>query len=300
MSRFSLKHNYDTKIGKEPITEDCPEWTRITFISILEPLTYVDHNTRNNNYKEPPIGIKSIIKKICKICREEMQDEEWDSWHCQENLFHRLKTMEWYYFYDSIELISKEILELEDNHFLEDEWIQKFGFKKFQNEINQLFNEDNIVWRLNNKGELTREIPNVLSKTVNKTENELKDSFEPARQHYKKALKYIYTYPIDPENGIKEIISAIESIGRSIFTSTRTLGDVIKELRKINDYPKELITIIEKFYLFTNKSPGVRHGASNPSKLDIDDAELSLHLGVSIIRYLIKKEKVRNHNNVYN
>jgi hypothetical protein len=300
MRRFSIKYSYDKKIGNVPIIEDCPEWTRISFISILEPLLFIDFDDRYTNEEDTPIGIKSLIKKICRICRQEMDNEEWDSWHCQDNLFHRLKSLEWYYFYDSVELIAKELLETENNHFFDEKWIQKFGFKNFVNKINLLFKEDNIIWNLNNKGELTREIPTILSKTVEDTENELKDNFEPARKHYKKALQYIYTYPIDPENGIKEIISAIESIGKSVFKSTVTLGDVIKELRKIDSYPNELITVIEKFYVFTNKSPGVRHGGNKLSKLDIDDAELSLHIGVSLIRYLIKKEKVRNHNTVQN
>jgi hypothetical protein len=227
MSRFSKKYGFDEKVSKE-IIEDFPEWTRVALLQILEDLLYVDMDSRYSN-ENRPLGIKKIHKEFSSITRIEMDQDDYDSWLCQERLFDHLKSTPWYYVYDFIELVSKELKLNEINYLFEDEKLKEFGFNSFQKKINDLFKEDNFVWRLNEKGEISRNIPEVLLKTVTTAENELEDKFEPARNHYKKAIKYIFSIPIDSENGIKEIVSAIESIGRTIYPRTSTLGQVIKK-----------------------------------------------------------------------
>ena len=67
------------------------------------------------------------------------------------------------------------------------------------------------------------------------------------------------------------------------------IGDVIKEMRKDQKFPSSMINVLEKFYVMSNIEPGVRHGSANRSRISIHDAELSLHIGVAFIRYLIAK-----------
>jgi hypothetical protein len=281
------KYGYDEKVGKE-IVEDFPEWTRVELLQIIEDLLFIDMDSRYNNEDDRPIGIKDIHKKFSKIRRVEMDNDDHDSWICQERLFEHLKAASWYYIYDFIELISKELKNNEGNYLFEDEKLKEFGFKSFQKEINQLFKEDSFVWRLNDMGEISRNIPEVLSKSVSSTETQLQDKFEPARNHYKKAIKYIFSFPIDSENGIKEIVSAIESVGRTIYPKASTLGQVIKELKKEPTIPKLLVDVIDKIYIFSNATPAIRHGGNANSNLDLEDAEFVFYVGVSLIRYLLK------------
>src|SRR5665811_1235926 len=145
MSRFSKKYGYDEKVGKE-IIEDFPEWTRVALIQIIEDFLYIDMDSRYNNEEDRPIGAKDIHKKFSKFRRVEMDQDDYDSWLCQERLFDHLKATTWYSIYDFIELISKELKDNEGNYLFEDEKLKKFGFKSFQKEINHLFKEDNFVW----------------------------------------------------------------------------------------------------------------------------------------------------------
>ena len=53
----------------------------------------------------------------------------------------------------------------------------------------------------------------------------------------------------------------------------------------------ETMTKAEKFYAYACDEPAVRHGASVPSRVQMNDAEFSLHLGAALIRYMIAMYK---------
>ena len=144
---------------------------------------------------------------------------------------------------------------------------------------------------ISDDGYLKREFPEALGRRIEATQKELTDEFEPAREHYKKAVRYTNARPIDPENSIKEIVSAVESLGRVLYPKATTLGDVVKEMRKANLLPQHLVSVIEKFYAYACAEPAVRNGAPTSSKVILDDAEFCLHLGAALIRYLISYAK---------
>jgi hypothetical protein len=49
-----------------------------------------------------------------------------------------------------------------------------------------------------------------------------------------------------------------------------------------------LVTVMKKFYAYTNAKPGVRHGGVQKPKSGDMDAELALHLSGAFIRYIIE------------
>jgi hypothetical protein len=83
----------------------------------------------------------------------------------------------------------------------------------------------------------------------------------------------------------------VESLERILYPTATTLGDVVKEMRKENVLPQQLISMIEKFYAYACAEPAVRHGAPVPSKVIIDDAEFCLHTGAAVMNYLIAYSK---------
>ena len=119
------------------------------------------------------------------------------------------------------------------------------------------------------------------------------NKFEPAHQHFRKAIRYLREPPLDPENSIKEIVSTLESVGKIVYSNSTTLGDVVKEMRKAKTLPRHLITVIEKFYAYACDEPAVRHGGSVSSKVMLDDAEFCLHLGAALTQYLISSGRDR-------
>lgn len=290
MTKFSSRYGYDPKDAKAPTLEEAPEWLRIGYINgILERLIYVDQDTRYTNKEDCPLGTKRLIENYCLLLRREPEEAYYDSWYCIDSLKGLLQDVPWYSFYDFVELAAKKLREQEE-YRMDDAWVSKFGVAKYIKQVNDLFEEEKIAWRLNSNCELIREIPIAYATALEGAEKALSlNKFEPAREHYQKAVRYIYRRPLDPENGIKEIVSAVESIGKTLYSGTATLGDVIKALRKDDRLPQMLVSVIEKFYTFANAEPAIRHGGTVLSKVSLDDAEFSLHVGVALIRYLLSK-----------
>ena len=294
MSKFSSKFGFDKKTSQE-IVEDAPEWTRIAFIDgILTDLLYIDLDSRYGNPENRPLGIKMLHRDFGLSCRIQLQPEDYDSWFCQERFFQFIKSCQWYYFYDLVELTCRKLKESEGEYAFEVDKLNKFGFASFKKKVNDLFREDNIVWQLNDEGELIKTVPEVLQRLLDQTQGKLIDNLDPARLHYKKAFRYIFSFPTDTENGIKEIVSAVESAGRTIYPNASTLGDVIKQLKKDSAVPDMLIPVMEKYYAFANASPAVRHGSNQHSNLLTTDGEFVFYVGVAMIRYLLKVHQDKN------
>jgi len=295
VTTFSRRYGYDPRLPSEPILEDAPIWLRIAYINgVLSDFTYVDRDSRYPNPEGKPLGIKALNEIISVQLRQEIDDAAYDSWYCWEYLTGLIKECQWYEFYDIVEIVGKQVKAAEDEWSVwpsDKEQVDRYGFEAYRRRVNELFIEERISWRLDADGLLKREIPSVLGRRMQAAQEELKDEFEPAREHYRKAVRYIYERPVDPENSIKEIVSALESVGRVLYPRTSTLGDVAKELRKAQAIPPLLVSVIEKFYGYASAEPAVRHGAPVPSRVLLNDAEFCLHLGIALIRYLIASSR---------
>ena len=289
MAKFSSRNGYDPKSSGPPKFEEAPEWLRTSYLNgIFEKISYVDEDLRYSNTENRPLGIKDIGEKFYALIRQDPDQDIYDSFYCLDTLKSAVKSAEWFHFYDFIELIAQNIKACEIKAQSKNS-NNMFGIKNHCTAVNTLFKDNNIGWRINEKCELVRETPQLISELNKKLENEFKNEFDSAREHYRKAYRYTYERPLDPENSIKEIVSAIESAGKVFYKDATTLGDVIKEMRKDQKFPSSMINVLEKFYVMSNIEPGVRHGSANRSRISIHDAELSLHIGVAFIRYLIAK-----------
>lgn len=299
MPKFSTRYGYDPRDTGPPKVEDAPEWIRIAYLNgILNTLTFIDRDTRCRNEENRPLGIKDLGESFYVLLRKEVDPDLFDSFVCWETLKYLVKNVEWFHFYDFVELVAVKLREYEEENLnqiwltdTEMEWLKKFGFKTYQEKTNSLFSDNKIAWRLNSNCNLTREIPSVIEKTLQVTESKLKDKFSPSREHYKKARLFIYDRPSDPQNGVKEIVSALESCGKIIFPGTATLGDVIKAMKKDSKYLPSIISVIEKYYTLANSEPAIRHGGTEHSTLSLADAEFCFHIGVALIRYLMDKHE---------
>ena len=64
--KFSHRFGFDPKYKNEPISEDAPEWLKnLFFLNVLEPLLYIDRDSRQKNVKSKPLGVKDLIGRLC-------------------------------------------------------------------------------------------------------------------------------------------------------------------------------------------------------------------------------------------
>ncbi|HEK1364478.1 hypothetical protein KZ854_13520 [Pseudomonas aeruginosa] len=290
--RFSHRYGYDPlrKPG-EVIVEDAPEWLRRDFIvSILDPLTFIDLDSRQKNTEERPLGIKTLNQRLCIATRTEMDDQDWDSWTCQASLELTLLRATWWQFYDCVEIIGTQLHQTEKKYESDpfpDVW-DEFRFPAYRSKVNALFEQQMVGWRLNDQSQLEMALPKDLADRIEATSKSLTDEFQSARAHYRKAKRYILGTTKDPENSIKESISALESVCRVIHPDTPTLGKALSKMKSEGLYPPMMISVFEKFYAYCNDEPSVRHGSDKPSRVQLLDAELALHLGAAFIRYTLE------------
>jgi len=268
--------------NRDLIFDDVPRETRIGFYKVI--LTKFVKET-NQRTKPGAIDCFEIHKDFCALIRDEKDPWDYDEQSLWEALVWHLKECEWVEFLDFVEMLGKKLLEWDDNPFVQENE-QLFG--DYQSLSNALFEEDGIGWRINDRGELIRHVPKFLMENIKAAEKQLTDHFESARNHYIKAKAYLFNPPLDPANSIKEMVSALESVGRTLFPSCSTLGDVIKSLKKEEKSPKLLLDAYEKLYAYTNDTPAVRHGHPTHRSIEMSEAELFLLTGVAFIRYLIE------------
>jgi len=298
-SRFSKRYGYDPAIPTEPVVQDAPGALRFGFINgILDDLTYIDRDSRYPNPERRPFGVKALGQQLCVLFREEPDSSLDDSWRCWDALKSLLRQCEWYRFYDAVERIGELIQEAErqfgqgairgvTSECDPAEWAERFGFEAYRANVNDLFADLGVVWRLNTESRLEREMPEELAQAVDAVEASLADTLEPAHIAFKKARRFLTGRPLDPENAIKEIVSAVESVGRSLYPGATTLGDVVRVMRRAS-FPPLMATVIEKFYAFASAEPGVRHGGTTTSRVELADADFCLQVGTALIRYLIE------------
>lgn len=302
-NRFSKRHGLDPKRPTKQILDDAPEWLRQAFFSsILSKYTYIDGDSRYPNSDERPLGIKKLCEDFCLLQRELPNEAMYDSWSCEGALKEQVLTCAWYYFYDLVEKVAHELISCDASVYHAEDIVPlsadefekltkrlKYSYDEYRQQVNDLFEDQSIGWRLDAVGDLQRNLPKLLQEKLVATEKKL-DGFESAREHYKKAIKYTQSRSGDPENAIKEIVSAIESMGKRFYPKTKTLGDVLKHAKAANDFPELLIGMLQKFYDFTNATPAIRHGHDTSSKIKLEDAEFCLHVGTSFIRYILAKK----------
>jgi AbiJ N-terminal domain 4 len=281
MTRFSRRFGYDPNLPKQPILEAAPESLRTAYLNtILDGITYKNYPT------EAPIGADDIGKRFYDILRQDASDSLYVSpW---SHLKWLVRDVGWFNFYDFVELVGETVKEVESRGHTEF-WLTTYGFDSYKTKVNRLFSEDRIGWRLNEESQLVRDIPKPLSSRMSEISAALADDNQAARAHYGKAILYATGIHADPENAIKEITSAVESVGRRYYPNAGTLGDVVKEMRKERELPPHLVSLIEKFYAYASSEPAVRHGGAVPSRVVLADAEFCLHVGGALIRYLLEK-----------
>jgi hypothetical protein len=266
--------------SRDLIFDDAPKPTRVGFYK------GVLHHFIISSGRIPrpePLDCHELHEKFCALIRDESDPWDYSQESTWDGLTYHLKEIGWMEFFDFIELAGKELILKGDDPFQ----AETYSFESYRSKVNALFEEDLIGWRLDNSSELTRNIPQTLTSRVESTKNLIDNSFEPAREHYKKAVQYLYQHPIDPANSIKEIVSALESIGKILYPGTSTLGDVIKRIKKSDTHPKLLLDAYEKFYAYANATPSIRHGHTEVVNVTIHEAELLLHSGIALIRYLV-------------
>ena len=194
-----------------------------------------------------------------------------------EKLKRFLDDSEWYIIYDWLEKYIKYFESDSDRNHL-------------QTKINKVLIEEKAGYRMI-EGLIT---PITSELELSSLSKSMSTKFEPVNTHLKKALE-LYSKRENPdyENSIKESISAVEAIC-CIITGTNgvqaTLGKALKKLKDAGVYIHPAMeSAFSTLYGYTSDENGIRHGATDSSNVEPEDAKFMLVSCSAFVNYLIEK-----------
>ena len=123
---------------------------------------------------------------------------------------------------------------------------------------------------------------------------ELDIEYDSVKESIASARKYLIDpNNIDIGNSIKSSVSAIEAYLKGMLENKRvsTLGDCIKELKKMKKYPSNIISSLEQLYVYRNSGENIGHGSPEDGEHTVEDALLCNEMAISFINYFHKANK---------
>ena len=226
-----------------------------------------------------------------------------------EYLIGIFRALTWYEFYDVMEIIIQDLhdkLLMQYKQYYQDaqeiseimgdpsvEFYKKkpeILFDHFLEVLNRWFDKNHIGWNVNPSGKLNRKFSEHQKPLILAVDTGLREKFPAAHVHFLKAKQYCFMQPLDPENTIKEIITALESLGKNFYPTAKTLTYIKKEMQKKEDIPAAITDLLSTFYAYTNEESGIRHGQPRKPNVKIADAELCFYLGSALINYLLQDD----------
>lgn len=116
-------------------------------------------------------------------------------------------------------------------------------------------------------------------------------AFEGSNIHLVASLKFLSNKPIpDYRNSIKESISAVEAIVRTIHGTSKDFAPAMDKIKGKLDLQDQLAAGFKNLFNYTSGPDGIRHALMDPEKkCDFDDAKYMLVSCSAFINYLIAK-----------
>ena len=180
------------------------------------------------------------------------------------------KKLEWNEVYDLVEscILSKKstVINKHDQNI----------FQRYVDRFNSLLSEEGSAYRL---------LGDTIIPIIDKQEIVEVEKASEHSEHIRKALELLANreYP-DPENVIKESISAVEYAVRDA-----TGLDIARGLEKIAIH-SQLAQAWKNMYNWASDEPGVRHAKPEPSEVGMAEARYVLVAASAFVNYLKSKE----------
>jgi hypothetical protein len=117
------------------------------------------------------------------------------------------------------------------------------------------------------------------------------DHFAGVRTHMQTAIQ-LYSKKLNPDyrNAIKEAISAVEAVARTITSNPKaTLGDALKHMNDKMSLHPAMRDAMNKLYGYTSDEGGIRHAMLEESKIDDAEAKFMIVACSAFINFCIQR-----------
>lgn len=228
----------------------------------------VDSVMNNNNIKKISFELWHYLYKEPLDTRGEYGGYEGTVWEPTfRSIRERFFKAPWFGVYDHIELLAR--------------------LKVLSNDVvNTVLAEELAAYRLVD-GNIVQIADEQEIKEIEAAANDT-DKFSAASRHIRDSLELLAQRP-NPNfrNSIKESISAVEAVAKVINgSSSDTLGEALKKMRKQRLTDPALLQGFEKLYGWTSDKEGIRHSLMDLPTLGIAEAKFFIVACSSFANYL--------------
>lgn len=268
---FSERHGYKPVrdvVQRESIDDDL----RIGLWNVMEVVFWADRREWN---REQPGGPKDIAIPIWVNHLKERIDTIPFSW---QRTIDRLRSYffecQWYEVYDFVEFLTH---------------VDDSARNSFMDLCNTMLEREMSAYRFVG-GRLVEVTSGVEIDEIETALATSESSLVGAHMHLKAALGHLAdrTSP-DYRNSIKESISAVESVVKTVSGATGTLGAALNVLEQKVEIHPALKGAFSKLYGYTSDAEGIRHALMDEPNLAFEDAKFMLVSCSAFVNYVVAK-----------
>lgn len=259
--RFSLRHGIEAA-PEQPIFDDAPPRLRFFALEFLKKNFY-DHVARE------------LVARI--LCTPKLLTLDIHGPRSWGLLRESIEECKWWDLYNLLEGIY---VDLEHN--------ASGRPTSFVEEVNAVFGEESIGWRMAANGHLERQLPKIASVEEEAAFRELQaPRFAAALGHMESSRGAYNARPRRDREVCSEAFDALESVAKEEFSlPTGTFGDAIKAARSNGTVSQETLSILEKIYALGNNH--FRHGLTEPFALKASEVDFFYLSCVGAILMLVR------------
>jgi hypothetical protein len=267
---FSKRYGFASRSNQ--IREDAPESVRVGLREVLERIGF-----------ERPSSQRRII---CQALRVRPDPGNWSDYpNVDQEVDDLIHGLVWFKFYDMCEKLNS-LEEVRQKGVMDD-----YSGTLFAHELNKLFSEENVIYRMDEAGEIHPEGSEQFEEAIHLTlENLSGPIFQPPLELFGKALAFRNALPPDNANAVKEAVNSLEAVLQIIAEKPGVALPQILTNSGLS-YDSHVERVMKELYGLGCAIQGGRHagvGGLIPSAIEADCA---IHISSACISYAISKYK---------
>lgn len=266
---FSARYGFGNR--SNPIREDVPESIRVGLREVLAKVGF-----------DRPLLQRRII---CQALRVRPDQNNWSEYpNVDQEVDDLVHSLQWFKFYDMCEKLNM-LEEVRHGSPMLPEYVDIL----FSDELNKLFAEENVVYRMNANGEIHPQGSPQFEEAIHVAIETLTDPvFQPPLEQFEKALSFRNGLPPDHPNAVKEAVNSLEAVLQIVADKP---GVALPQVLTTSDlgYDGHIVKIMKELYGLGCAVQGGRHagvGGLIPSGIEADWA---IHSSAACIAYAISK-----------
>lgn len=267
----SFSSRYGFAGNSNSVREDAPESVRVGLREVLGNIGF-----------NRPSSQRDII---CQVLRKRSDPANWSEYpNIDTEVDYLIHSLEWFKFYDLCEKLNR-LEAVRDKGFM----FPSYDETLFARELNTLFAEENVVYRMNEEGEIHPEGSPDFERAKEAALVVLSDPmFGPPLEQFQKALGFRDGLPPDHANAVKEAVNSLEAVLQIVASRPGVALPQVLTNSSLG-YDSHIERVMRELYGLGCAVQGGRHAGVGGLIPSLTEADCAIHISAACIAYTISK-----------